>query len=94
MEASLVKAALQQFRLIPGVGKVVAGDLFDLGIRSLKQLGECDPEQMYLDHCAQKGYAVDRCMLYTFRCAVYYCSTTEPDPELLKWWNWKDRTLN
>jgi hypothetical protein len=94
MEASKVKETLQQLRIIPGVGKAVAGDLFALGIRSLKQLGECDPEQLYLDHCAQKGYAVDRCMLYTFRCAVYYCSTTNADPQLLKWWNWKDRILN
>jgi hypothetical protein len=89
-----VKAILQQLRVIPGVGKVVAGDLYALGIRSLKQLSECDPEQMYLEHCEQKGYAVDRCMLYTFRCAVYYCSTAETDPELLTWWNWKDRTLD
>jgi hypothetical protein len=93
MEADRVKDSLEQLRVIPSVGKVVAKDLFYLGIRSLEQLGECDPEQMYLDHCAQKGYIVDRCMLYTFRCAVYYCSTAEPDPELLKWWNWTDRKL-
>ncbi|MBC8473125.1 MAG: pathogenicity locus, partial [Planctomycetes bacterium] len=31
------------------------------------------------------------CMLYVLRCAVYYASNTEHDPDLLKWWNWKDR---
>ena len=33
----------------------------------------------------------DRCVLYAFRCAVYYASHTTHDPNLLKWWNWKDR---
>jgi hypothetical protein len=32
--------------------------------------------------------------LYTFRCAVYAASEPGPDPELLKWWNWKGRTLD
>lgn len=45
---------------------------------------------MYLRLCAQEGAHVDRCVLYVFRCAVYYASTDRPDPDLLKWWNWKD----
>jgi hypothetical protein len=32
-------------------------------------------------------------VLYVFRCAVYYASHEVHDPELLKWWNWKDRAL-
>lgn len=27
---------------------------------------------------------------YVFRCAKYYAVNSEHDPELLKWWNWKD----
>ncbi|MBL7185950.1 MAG: hypothetical protein ISS70_06470 [Phycisphaerae bacterium] len=30
-------------------------------------------------------------MLYVLRCAVYYASNAERDPELLKWWNFKDK---
>jgi hypothetical protein len=30
-------------------------------------------------------------MLYVMRCAIYFASESKPDPELLKWWNWKDR---
>jgi hypothetical protein len=30
-------------------------------------------------------------MLYVLRCAVYYASTDDPNPERLKWWNWKDK---
>ncbi|MBP7847311.1 MAG: hypothetical protein KAZ94_04200, partial [Burkholderiales bacterium] len=36
------------------------------------------------------GVIQDRCLLYVFRCAVYFAQTTQPQPELLKWWNWKD----
>jgi hypothetical protein len=35
----------------------------------------------------------DPCVLYAFRCAVYYARTPRPRTELLKWWNWKDRAL-
>ena len=40
---------------------------------------------------ALRGRKMDRCVLYVFRCAVYFASESEHDPELLKWWNWKDR---
>jgi hypothetical protein len=30
-------------------------------------------------------------MLYVFRCAVYFATEEFHDPELLKWWTWKDR---
>ncbi len=29
-------------------------------------------------------------LLYVFRCAVYYATNKKHDPELLKWWNWKE----
>jgi len=80
--------ALQQ---IPGVGKVIAQDLWDLGIDSVEALQGVNPENLYNDLCLMQETKVDRCMLYVFRCAIYYASTDEHDPELLKWWNWKDR---
>jgi hypothetical protein len=85
--------ALKQLQVIPGVGKAVALDLWNLGYRSAADLQGQDPEEMYVQLCTQQGTQVDRCMLYTFRCAVYYASHEQHDPELLKWWNWKDRTL-
>ncbi|NJM89920.1 MAG: hypothetical protein HC847_25010 [Hydrococcus sp. RU_2_2] len=39
-----------------------------------------------------RGQHIDRCVLYVFRCAVYYASNSVREPELLKWWNWKDKT--
>lgn len=84
------QAILKQLQQIPGVGKSVAQDLYDLGFRAVEELKGRDPEAMYVDLCDRMDMKVDRCMLYVFRCAVYYASSEEHDPELLKWWNWKD----
>lgn len=85
---------LKQLRNIPGVGPSIAEDLRQLGVRSIQALRTRSPEKLYAAHCVQKGQVVDLCLLYAFRCAVYYASTAKPDPSLLKWWNWKGRDLN
>lgn len=87
------QAALKVFRQIPGVGKSIAEDLWNLGLRSVSDLKNQDPEDLYLRLCAFQGTHVDRCMLYVFRCANYYASNDIHDEELLKWWNWKDSAL-
>lgn len=76
---------------IPGIGKKMAEDLQLLGISKPEDLRGKDPELLYERLCAVKGYTVDRCVLYVFRCAVYYASEKVLDPEKLKWWNWKDK---
>ena len=78
-------------RRIPGVGREMACDLYELGYRSVAELTKADPEELYERLCRISGAHQDRCVLYVFRCAVYFASHTEHDPELLKWWNWKDR---
>jgi hypothetical protein len=80
-------------QVIPGVGKSIAEDLRRLGIKKVSCLKGKDPEKLYLRFCAMEGYPVDRCLLYVFRCAVYYASNDQHDPELLKWWNWRDKKL-
>lgn len=82
---------LAQLREIPGVGKSIAEDLWELEIRSKADLRDKDPEILYRQLCVIQGQKIDRCMLYVLRCAVYYASSSSHQPELLKWWNWKDR---
>ena len=79
---------------IPGVGKTIAQYFVDIGIQSIQDLKGQKPEELYSRLCIHQGKPVDRCTLYVFRCAVYYASTAEPEPEMLKWWNWKDSSLN
>ena len=81
-----------ELRRIPGVGPKTEQDLLRLGYPSLDALKKADPEEIYRRDCAERGYAVDRCQLYVYRCAVYFASTPDPDPEKLKWWKWKDET--
>ena len=76
---------------IPGVGPKIAQDLVSIGIRSVEDLKGRSAENLYHKLCRAKGFNIDRCMLYVLRCAVYYASNTEHDPELLNWHNWKDR---
>ena len=84
---------LKALQEIPGVGKQIAQDLWSLNIQSVSDLRDRDPEQLYHALCELQGTAIDRCMLYVFRCAVYYASTDQPDPVLLKWWSWSDKNL-
>jgi hypothetical protein len=79
-----------ELQTIPGVGPSLAHDLRDLGIERLADLRGQSPERMYAQLIAQRGIHQDRCVLYVFRCAVYFAETAEPEPERLKWWNWKD----
>jgi len=75
---------------IPGIGPSMAQDLRDLGVFAVSELKGQDPELMYKRLCLMHAMHIDRCVLYVFRCAVYFASEDEPEPELLKWWNWKD----
>ena len=84
------KKVIKALQAIPGVGKSIAGDLYRLNIHAVSDLVGQDPEALYIRHCQQQGILVDRCVLYVFRCAVYFAETDNPDPDKLKWWNWKD----
>jgi nucleotidyltransferase/DNA polymerase involved in DNA repair len=76
---------------IPGIGPRIAKLLNDIGIRKVGDLTNRDPERLYGTLEKAKGKHIDRCVLYTFRCAVYYASNNRHDPSKLKWWNWKDK---
>ncbi len=76
---------------IPGIGPSLASDLMDIGYNKVSDLRGEDAEQMYRKLCALRGLHIDRCVLYAFRCAVYFAANDTHNPELLKWWNWKDK---
>ena len=82
-------AHLKELQRIPGVGPSLARDLWDLGYHHVADLAYQDAEQMYRSLETLRGQPMDPCVLYSFRCAVYFASTDEHDPALLKWWNWK-----
>ena len=80
-----------ELQTIPGVGPSIAVDLAALGIRRVADLKGRDPERLYRRLIALRGEHQDRCLLYVFRCAVYFASPARPRRELLDWWRWKDQ---
>ena len=92
MTISTKQTAIKELMQIPGVGKSLAADLWNIGITSLAELKGKDPELLYQRSNAFAGVIQDRCVLYVFKCAVYYAETPAEDreDEKLKWWNWKD----
>jgi hypothetical protein len=87
---ALDTAVLKALRVIPGVGPSIARDLYALGLRRVEDLRGQDPQKLYDRSNRIAGAVQDRCLLYVFRCAVYFAETKKPDAEKLKWWNWKD----
>jgi Pathogenicity locus len=83
--------SIRDLMQIPGVGKSIAGDLWNINIKSVAALKGKDPEQLYHLSNQYAGCVQDRCLLYVFRCAVYYAETppARREPEKLKWWSWK-----
>jgi hypothetical protein len=83
--------AIKELMVIPSIGKSIAEDLTNIGIYSVEDLKGKDPEKLYDQSNKYEGVVQDRCLLYTFRCAVYFAEGG-CDSEKLKWWNWKNIT--
>jgi hypothetical protein len=90
------KQSIKELTEIPGVGKSIATDLWNIGITSVDDLKGKDPEILFDLSNKFAGTIQDRCLLYVFRCAVYFAETpkAEQDIDKLKWWNWKDKKIN
>ncbi len=82
--------ASSDLQRIPGVGPGIARDLQDLGITAVADLRGKNPQILYDSLSRLRGEKQDRCVLYVFRCATYFAANKNHDPELLKWWNWKN----
>ena len=83
--------AVKDLQKIPGVGKSIANDLWNIGMKSVADLKNKNPERLYDQSNRFAGTVQDPCLLYVFRCAVYFASNSKHEKEKLKWWNWKDR---
>ena len=76
---------------VPGIGKNIKQDLIDIGIDCVEVLRGQDPEELYERDCVLHGGVLDRCVLYVYRCAVYFAETDCPEREKCSWWYWKDQ---
>ena len=85
---------LKHFQTIPGIGKACALDLWNIGLRSISDLRGKNPLTLYNKLNKVTGATHDICMLYTFRCAVYFATEAAHEKEKLNWWYWKDKQYN
>lgn len=85
---------LKQFQTIPSVGKACALDLWNMGIKEIRELKNQNPMELYERLNYISGMKHDICMLYTFRCMVYFVTEKEHDKPKLNWWYWKDNKYN
>ncbi len=85
---------LKEFQTIPGIGKACSLDLWNIGIRSISELKGKNPSVLYDQLNTLSGETHDICMLYTFRCAVYFATEENHENEKLNWWYWKDKNYN
>ncbi len=90
---NMIKNTIKELTKIPGVGESIATDLYNIGIRNIQDLRGKNPEILYNQSNEFAGCIQDRCLLYVFRCAVYFAETPadKQDAGKLKWWNWKDK---
>ena len=82
---------LKQFQIMPGIGKACSLDLWNIGLRKIEDLKGKNPTVLYNKLNTVTGLTHDICMLYTFRCAVYYATEKQHDLEKLNWWYWKNK---
>lgn len=75
---------------IPSVGKSIANKFYNIGVRKIIDLKNKNPEELYFKCCAFDNEQHCKCFLYTIRCAVYFASNKNPDPDKLKWNYWTD----
>ncbi len=93
-EANDKAYVLKQFQIIPSIGKACALDLWNIGLRKVSDLKGQNPNSLYKRLNKITGVTHDICMLYTFRCAVYFATEKKHDKEKLNWWYWKDKMYN
>ena len=71
------KSLVNDLQKIPGIGINMEQHLKNIGIHCIADLVGKNPD--------------DKCVLYVFRCAVYFAEHEQHEPEKLKWWYWKDK---
>jgi len=85
---------LKQFRTLPSIGKACSLDLWNMGFRNIHELKGQNPMELYERLNKITGLKHDICMLYTFRCIVYFVTEKNHDILKLNWWYWKNHTYN
>jgi len=64
------KKAITSLQGLRNIGPVAAGALYSIGIKTLEQFRQSDPEELYEELKRRRGGKLDKCVLYQFRGAL------------------------
>ena len=73
------------------VGPATRRDLAQLGIHSVAELAQRDPESLYRELCRKTGKRQDPCVLDVYRAAVAQARNPRLPIEQCVWWYWSRR---
>lgn len=74
--------AYLELQKIPNVGPAVADDLLRLGIHTVEELAQQDPDDLYARLCALEGRRLDPCVRDVFASVTEYAKGEPARP----WW--------
>ena len=64
---SIKEQSLRSLESLPNIGKITAGRLYSLGIKTAEEMRNSNPEEIYERLKKKNGGKLDRCVLYQFR---------------------------
>jgi hypothetical protein len=70
------------------VGPAMLRDFELLGVRTVEQLAQREPEQLYEKLCLVTGHSQDICVLDTFSAAVAQARNPRLPAAQRQWWYW------
>lgn len=73
---------------LKSVGKATLADFCLLGVRSVQELADSDPRELYERLCRLRGVTVDICQYDLFCCAVAQARDPHLPPEQCDWFWW------
>ena len=71
-----------------GIGKAMLEDFALLKIRSVEQLAETNPDDLFEKLCKRTQSRQDPCVLDSFRCAVAQARDPRLPKDQCNWWYW------
>jgi len=71
-----------------GIGKAMLVDFALLKIRSVEQLAQANPDELFEELRKRTQWRQDPCVLDTFRCAVAQARDQRLPKDQCNWWYW------
>ncbi len=73
---------------LTGVGLATLKDFEVLGIKTVRQLAGCKPQELYDQLCKRTNRQHDICALDVFSAAVAQAKNPKLPPKKRQWWYW------